>query len=92
MIEAGLVAGYMVAWAVQAKRVAGRLDAEVDTVLRVGLDHLHQVVTTKLGADPALADMQDEAARDRQVSDRTRERLELSLQASAPRTLRSPGR
>jgi hypothetical protein len=45
VIEAGVVAGYVVVWAVRkARRVAGRLNAEVDTVIDAGLDKLHDVV------------------------------------------------
>src|SRR6266568_2599914 len=82
-MEAGLVAGYVIAWAMRkAKRVGTRLDEDVDTVLDVGLDKLDQIVAAKLGADPALADLQAEATTDGQVSELTCQRLELSLQAA----------
>jgi hypothetical protein len=86
VIETGLVVGYVIAWALRkGKRVAGRLDAEVDTALDTGLDQLHTLVADKLGADPALTDLQDEATSAGQVSDLTRQRMELSVQAAASR-------
>ena len=45
VIEAGVVAGYVIAWAVRkARRVGGRLDSEADGVIDAGLDQLHEVV------------------------------------------------
>src|SRR5260221_7134951 len=50
VIEAGVVAGYVIAWAVRkARRVGGRLDAEADGVIDAGLDRLHEVVAGELG-------------------------------------------
>ena len=84
VIETGIAVGYLIAWAVRkAKRVGGRLDAEVDTALDAGLDQLHTLVADKLGADPALTDLQDEATTQAQVSDLTRQRVELSVRAAA---------
>jgi hypothetical protein len=84
MVEIGLVVGYVIAWALRkGRRVAERLDQTVDAGLDAGLDRLHGVVASKLGADPALKDMEEEAGADGQVSDLTRRRLELSLMAAA---------
>ena len=84
VIEAGVVAGYLISWAVRkARRAAGRLDAEVDTVVDAGLDKLHEVVVARLGGHPALADLDDEAAGEEgQVSDLTRQQVELALTAA----------
>lgn len=63
VIEAGVVAGYVVAWAVRkARRVAGRLEAEADSVIDAGLDKLHEVVADKLAGHPVLEDLDEEAA------------------------------
>jgi hypothetical protein len=85
VIEAGVVAGYVIAWAVRkARRAAGRLDAEADAVIDAGLDKLHTVVVAKLGAHPALDDLDEEAATgDGQVSELTRQQVELAVTAAA---------
>lgn len=85
VIEAGVVAGYMVAWAARkARRAAGPLDAEVDAAIDVGLDRLHTAVAGKLGTHPVLEDLAEEAAADGgQVSELTRQRLELEVTAAA---------
>jgi hypothetical protein len=77
-----LVVGYLVGWAVRkARRVAGRADAEVDQALDAGMDRLHEVVSARLGADPALEQTVVEAASEREaVTDRTRLRLRLALE------------
>ncbi|MGI5242115.1 chromosome partitioning protein [Dactylosporangium sp. CA-139066] len=85
VIEAGLVAGYVIAWAVgKARRAAGRLDAVVDAAIDGGLDQLHQVVAAKLGPHPVLEDLADELGEaDGQVSDLTRRQVELAVTAAA---------
>lgn len=61
-IEAGVAAGYVIAWAVRkARRVGGRLDSEVDEVIDAGLDRLHEVVAAKLNGYPVLAELVEEA-------------------------------
>lgn len=76
MIEVGLVAGYLVAWALRKARRAGQsFDEDVDMVLDAGLGRLHDVVAEKLGDDPALARLQAEAAGSEVVSDRTKRRV-----------------
>ncbi|WP_410618672.1 hypothetical protein [Amycolatopsis sp. cmx-8-4] len=84
MVEAGVVVGYGIAWVVRkVRRAAGRLDAEVNAVVDGSLDRLHDMVAAKLGLDPAWKDLRDEAATDEQVSDLTRQRVELAIQAAA---------
>lgn len=84
VIEAGVVAGYVIAWALRkARRVAGRLDAEADAVIDVGLDKLHETVAAKLGGHPVLEDLDAEAAGDGQVSELTRQQVELAIIAAA---------
>jgi hypothetical protein len=85
VIEAGMAAGYVIAWAVRkARRVAGRLDAEADEAIDVSLDRLHEVVVTRIGGHPALADLAEEAADgDGQISELTRHQVELALTAAA---------
>jgi hypothetical protein len=87
VIEAGVVAGYVIAWAVRkARRVGGRLDSEADEVIDAGLDQLHEVVAAKLGAHPVLAELVEEAEAScdaSEISDLTREQLVLALTAAA---------
>ena len=85
VIEAGVVTGYVIAWAMRkARRAAGRLDTDVDAVIGAGLDQLHEVVTGKLGSHPVLGEVQEETATgDGQVSELTRQQLELALTAAA---------
>jgi hypothetical protein len=87
VIEAGVVAGYVIAWAVRkVQRAAGRLDAEVDQVIDGGLDRLHELVAAKLGGHPVLAELVEEAEAGGDaggVSDLTRRRVELELAAAA---------
>lgn len=82
-----LAVGYLVAWAVRkARRVAGRVDGEVDQVLDAGMDRLHQIVVTRMGADPVLERLAVEAEAGRTEStDRTRMRLQLALEEETER-------
>jgi len=86
VIEAGVVAGYVIAWAVRkARRVGVRLDAEADGMIDASLDRLHEVVEAKLGGHPALAELVEEAqaAGGGEFSDLTRQQVELALTAAA---------
>jgi len=86
VIETGLIVGYIIAWAVRkAKRVAGPLDADVDKALDAGLGKLHELVQARLGPDPALSDLVEEAQSGDPdpVRELTRQRVELSIQAAA---------
>jgi hypothetical protein len=87
IIEAGVVAGYMIAWAVRkARRLGGRLDKETDEVIDASLDRLHEVVAARLAGHPALAELVEEAevAGDGgEVSDLTCQQIELALTAAA---------
>ena len=88
VIEAGVAVGYVIAWAVRkARRVGGRLDDEADELIDAGLDHLHAVVAAKLSGHPALAELVEEAeqavASDGQISELTRQQVELALSAAA---------
>jgi len=57
-----IAVGYVFAWLVRkANRVAGRADAEVDRTLDAAMSKLHDVVSTKLGEDPALKKLAEEA-------------------------------
>jgi hypothetical protein len=84
MIGIELVVGYVAAWAWRkARRVAGRADAEVDQALDTGMDRLHQLISSKLAGDPALAQLETEAGKNLEVesvSARTRERVRLALE------------
>jgi hypothetical protein len=46
----------------KARRVANRADAEVDRGLDAGMERLHNLVSAKLGQDPALRRAGEEAA------------------------------
>ncbi len=84
VIEAGVAVGYLIAWAARkARRAGGRLDAEADAVIDASLDRLHEVVETKLVGHPVLAELADEAAGAGQVSEPTRQQVELALLAAA---------
>ena len=85
VIEAGVIAGYVIAWAVRkARRAGGRLDAEADAAIDAGMDRLHEVVAAKLGGYPVLADVEEEAtAGGGEVSELTRQQVELALTAAA---------
>ena len=80
---------YLFAWAVRkSKRVAGRADAEVDRGLDAGMDRLHELVSRKLGPDPALERALEEAeSGQEEPSERTRNRLTASLADAAERDL-----
>ena len=82
VIEAGVVTGYLIAWAVsKARRVA---DGLVDPSIDAGLGKLHAAVAAKLGAHPALDDLTEEAATDEsEVSELTRQQVELAVTAAA---------
>ncbi|WP_035799824.1 hypothetical protein [Kitasatospora mediocidica] len=77
----------MVAWAARkAKRVAGRVDAEVDHGLDAAMDHLHDVVSRKLGEDRALARLTEDAeAGQSEPTNDTRQWLQFSLQDAVQR-------
>jgi hypothetical protein len=81
--EAGLIAGYLAAWAVRkARRIGGRLDDEVDAALDGTLDRLHETVSRRLGTDPALVELEAEADAGGRVSDLSLERVKLSVTAA----------
>lgn len=82
-----IAVGYVFAWAVRkARRVAGRADAEVDRGLDAGMDRLHELVSSRLGQDPALVRAREEAEAGRdELSERTRRRLTDSLEDAIER-------
>ncbi|WP_280722006.1 hypothetical protein [Kitasatospora sp. MAA4] len=82
-----IAVGYLFAWMVRkATRVAGRADAEVDRALDEGMDRLHEVVSARLGPDPALERAQEEAEAGRDApSERTRRRLIDAVEDAAER-------
>jgi hypothetical protein len=70
-----VVVGYLIAWGVRKARRAGeRLDQDVDEVVDTGLDRLHDMITAKLGDDPAVAKLELEAAAG-EISERTQRRV-----------------
>lgn len=85
VIEAGVATGYLIAWVVRkARRAAGRLDATIDASMDAELDKLDAMVAAKLGAHPVLEDLAEEASsEDGQVSELTRQQVELALTAAA---------
>lgn len=80
-----IAVGYLFAWAVRkARRVAGRADEEVDRALDAGVDRLHDLVTRKLGADPSLDRLTQEAASGQETpSERSWQRVLLALEDAA---------
>lgn len=84
VVEAGVAAAYVIAWAIRkARRVGKRLDTETDEVIDASLDRLHDVVAAKLGNHPVLAEVAEEADETGQVSDLTRQQVELAITAAA---------
>lgn len=85
VIEAGVVAGYVIAWAARkVRRAAGDLDAVLEDAIDAGAEKVHGIVAAKLGAHPVLDDLAEEAGSgDGQVSELTRQQLELALAAAA---------
>lgn len=78
-IAVGWLAAY--AWR-KARRVAGRADEIVDEGLDAGMGRLHDMVEAKLGAYPALEQLEAQAGSDLDtvsVSERTIERVRLAL-------------
>ncbi|MER5639984.1 hypothetical protein ABT095_23925 [Kitasatospora sp. NPDC002227] len=77
--------GYVFAWLVRkARPVAQQADAEVDRAVQAAMDRLHDLVTRKLGKDPALERAKEEAsAEPGKLSARTRQRLVFSLEDAA---------
>ncbi|GAA0534905.1 hypothetical protein GCM10010172_15010 [Paractinoplanes ferrugineus] len=86
VVEASVVAGMVIAWAVRkARRAAGRVDETVDAAIDVGADRLHDVVLARLG-EPVREDLAQEAAGESgQVSELTRQQVELAVAAAARR-------
>ncbi|MEW1862877.1 hypothetical protein AB0399_21360 [Streptomyces sp. NPDC088194] len=80
-----IAVGYLFAWLVRkAGRVGRRADAEVDRGLDAGMDRLHELVSARLGADPALERARQEAEAGRpEPSERTRRRLTDALDDAA---------
>ncbi|MFF9457719.1 hypothetical protein [Streptomyces flaveolus] len=79
--------GFVFAWLVRkAKRVGDRADGEVDRGLDAAMERLHDLVSRRLGQDPALERAGEEAAEGRdELSERTRRRLMDLLEDAAER-------
>ena len=86
VVEASVVAWMVIAWAVRkARRAGGRVDETVDAAIDAGADRLHEVVLAKLGG-PVQDDLAEEAASESgQVSELTRQQVELAVAAAARR-------
>jgi Flp pilus assembly protein TadD len=84
MVGLELVTGYLIAWAVRkSRRVGGRLDAETDLVIDQGLERLHNLVAHKLGSDPALLRLDEEAGESGEAGERTRRRVQDAVADAA---------
>lgn len=84
MIGLELVAGYLAAYAIKKARRAGkRVDAEVDNVIDGTIDRLHDVVSEKLGDDPAVRKLQREAEEGVVISPLTAQRVTLAIEDAA---------
>jgi hypothetical protein len=83
MVGWELIAGYLAAWAVRkVKRIGARADEEVDRVVDLAMDRLHNLVASRLGSDSAMERMRSEALTG-EVTPLTQQRVQLSLQATA---------
>lgn len=79
-----IAVGFLVGWAVRKiRRVGQRVDAEVDQTLDSGLDRLHELVSSKLGGEPALIKLVAEVEQSGEASPRTQERVRLALEDAA---------
>ena len=75
--------GVLIVWAVRkARRVGERVDGQVDQVLDAGVDRVGELVSGKLGGDPALVKLEAEAGAG-EVSERTRARVALAVEDAA---------
>jgi hypothetical protein len=86
VVEASVVAGMAIAWAVRkARRAAGRADETVDAAIDASVDRLHEIVLAQLGG-LVQQDLAEEAASESgQVSELTRQQIELAVAAAARR-------
>ncbi|WP_231956749.1 MULTISPECIES: chromosome partitioning protein [unclassified Actinoplanes] len=86
VVEASVVAGMVIAWAVRkARKAAGRADETVDAAIDAGAGRLHDLVLSRLGG-PVQEDLAEEAASESgQVSELTRQQVELAVAAAARR-------
>nr|QIZ02321.1 chromosome partitioning protein [Streptomyces sp. S1D4-11] len=87
MVGVEIAVGYVFAWLTRkAKASTDRADAEVERVLDAGMDRVHELVSRKLGQDPALERAAEEAERGlEEPSERTRRRLTDSIEDEAER-------
>lgn len=77
------VVGYLASWVMRKVRRAGeRADGRLDEVVDARVDRLCDLVVGKLGAEPAVQQLEREAA-DGVDSERTRLRLQLAVQEAA---------
>jgi hypothetical protein len=82
VLEAAAV-DYLIAWARRrGGRVGERPGDQIDLALDAGLERLHEVVAGKLGTDPALSDLQEQAAGG-EVGRLTRQRADEVVRAAA---------
>src|SRR4051812_21131359 len=74
------VVGYLVAWAIRkVRRVGERADGEVDKAIDAGVERLHDLIAAKLGPDPALTQLETEAAAGT-TTPRTEQRVRLAVE------------
>lgn len=79
-----VVVGYLIAWGVsKARRVGKGLDNDVDLVVDSALERLHATVADKLGADPALAKLEQVAIAGDEIPERTLRRVVDALADAA---------
>ena len=79
-----LAVGYLIAWVTRKAGRAGKhLDADADLVIDTELGKLHHLIAAKLGADTALAKLEEQTAAGEQVSDLTRRRVTDALADAA---------
>lgn len=76
-----VVVGLVIAWAIaKVRRVAVRADGVVDQALDAAVDRVGELVTTRLKGDSAVAQLEAEAEETGEVSDRTRQRVQLAIE------------
>lgn len=82
MTGAELAVGYFVAWVVRkVRRVAGSADEEVDRVLDASMERVHDLISQRIGGEPALHQLEAEIQAGQDAPrELTRRRVVLALQ------------
>ncbi|GHE10961.1 chromosome partitioning protein [Streptomyces alanosinicus] len=80
-----VAAGYFIMWAVRkARRVADAADTEVDRALDAGMERVHDLISSKIGAEPAVQQLTAATQAGNGVpDDETRQGIEAAIKEAA---------